>query len=156
MEAGLHLAERRGLAVTALRARLNLGIFLVRDDPRAALENNRVGLAEAHRLGQRAYALTFLTNAAAGAIATGDWDWALPELEELLTSELEREERILVLEAVLSVRDWRGQRGSLGRRTHGRGARSLRGARRPPRPASRAHRARTRAPWSAPPARARS
>ena len=65
MEAGLHLAERRGLAVTALRARVNLGVFLELDDPRAGLENNRVGLAEARRLGQRAYALTFLTNAAA-------------------------------------------------------------------------------------------
>jgi class 3 adenylate cyclase/tetratricopeptide (TPR) repeat protein len=108
IETGLHLAERRGLAVTALRARVNLGALLDRDDPRAAVENNRVGLAEARRLGQRAYALTFLTNAAEGATSAGDWDWALPELEELLTSELEREERILVLVAVLSVRDWRG------------------------------------------------
>jgi class 3 adenylate cyclase len=108
IEAGLHLAERRGLAVTALRARVNLGDFLVRDDPRAALENNRVGLAEARRLGQRAYALTFLTTAL-GATSAGDWDWALPELEELLTSELEREDRMLVLGSVLSVRDWRGE-----------------------------------------------
>jgi len=108
IEAGLHLAERRGLAVTALRARINLGIFLERDDPRAALENDRIGLAEARRLGQRAYALTFLSNAAEGATSAGDWDWALPELEELLTGELEREERILVLVPVLNVRDWRG------------------------------------------------
>src|SRR5450759_3588903 len=109
IEAGLHLAERHGLAVTALRARTNLGILLVRDDQRAALENNRVGLAEARRLGQRAYALTFLTNAAEGATSAGDWDWALPELEVLLASELEREDRILVLVAVLGVRDWRGE-----------------------------------------------
>jgi len=110
IEAGLHLAERYGLAVTALRARINLGDFLVRDDPRATLENNRVGLAEARRLGQRAYALTFLVNAALlGATSAGDWDWALPELEELLTSELEREDRITVLGPVLSVRHWRGE-----------------------------------------------
>ena len=55
MEAGLHLAERRGLAVTALRPRVNLGVFLELDDPRAGLENDpEAGLAEARRLGQRA------------------------------------------------------------------------------------------------------
>ncbi|HEX7527234.1 MAG TPA: hypothetical protein VF327_13050, partial [Gaiellaceae bacterium] len=109
IETGLHLAERRGLAVTALRARVNLGALLDRDDPRAAVENNRVGLAEARRLGQRAYVLSFLTNGAAGAMWVGDWDWALPELEELLASELEREDRILVLWAVLGVRVWQGE-----------------------------------------------
>jgi len=108
IEGGLHLAERHGLAVTALRARNNLGIVLSRGDPRAALESDRVGLAEARRLGRRSH-LTFLTNSAEGATWTGDWDWALAELDEPLAGDLEQVDRILMLEAAVRLRAWRGE-----------------------------------------------
>ncbi len=108
IEIGLRLAERHGLAVTTLRARLNHGFLMGKVDPRATLESDRFGLAEARRLGQHRFELLFLTNAAADAVWTGDWDWALTELEELLTGELEREDRFLVLGRLAIVRAWRG------------------------------------------------
>jgi tetratricopeptide (TPR) repeat protein len=94
--------------VTVLRARLNLGVYLSQGDPCAAFENDRAGLAEARRLGQRRMALLFLANAAEDATWTGDWDWALPELEELLAGDLEREDRLQVLAPLVRVRAWRG------------------------------------------------
>jgi class 3 adenylate cyclase/tetratricopeptide (TPR) repeat protein len=108
IETGLHLAEWHGLAVTAVRARLNRGWLLSQGDPREALENDRVGLAEARRLGQRGWSLVFLTNAAMNARWTGDWDWALLELDELLAGDLEREGRIFGLSSSIQIRAWRG------------------------------------------------
>jgi len=108
IETGLHLAERHGLAVTAVRARLNRGWLLSRGDPREALANDRVGLAEARRLGQRGWSTVFLTNAAVNARWTGDWEWASRELEELLAGDPEGEGRIIGLSAMIWYRAWRG------------------------------------------------
>ena len=108
IETGMHLAVRHGLAVTAGRARLNRGFLLSPGDPREALANDRLGLAEARRLGQRTWSDVFLTNAAVGARWTGDWDWALLELDGLLAGDLERETRTLGLASVVQIRALRG------------------------------------------------
>jgi tetratricopeptide (TPR) repeat protein len=108
LQTGMHLAERHGLAVTATRARLNRGFLLSPGDPREALANDRLGLAEARRLGQRTWSDVFLTNAAVNARWTGDWDWALVELDELLAGDLERETRIIGLTSVIQIRALRG------------------------------------------------
>jgi class 3 adenylate cyclase/tetratricopeptide (TPR) repeat protein len=108
IETGLHLAERHGLAVTAVRARLNRGWLLSPGDPREALANDRVGLAEARRLGQRGWSTVFLTNAAVNARWTGEWEWAFRELEELLAGDLEGEGRIIGLSSMIWYRGWRG------------------------------------------------
>ena len=108
LETGMRLAERHGLAVTAGRARLNRGFLLSPGDPREALANDRLGLAEARRLGQRMWSNVFLTNAAFGARWTGDWDWALGELEEMLAGDLERETRISALTMTIQIRALRG------------------------------------------------
>ena len=108
LETGMHLAERHGLADTIGRARLNRGFLLSPGDPREALANNRLGLAEARRLGQRTWSDVFLTNAAVNARWTGDWDWALPELDELLAGDLDRETRISGLTSVIQIRALRG------------------------------------------------
>jgi class 3 adenylate cyclase len=108
IEGGLHLAQRRDLETIALRARLNLGSIIAEGDRRAAFENDRAGLAEARRLGQRRLAYVFLLNAAEDAIWTGDWDWAAPELDEVLAGDLESDDRKLVLEALVRQRAWRG------------------------------------------------
>ena len=92
----------------ALRARLNLGA-LPNVDPGPMLENNRRGLAEARRLGLRRRVLLFLTNGAEAGTWTGDWDWALPELDELLASDVEQADRGPVIEATVRIRAWRGQ-----------------------------------------------
>ena len=108
LETGMHLAEQHGLAVTVGRARLNRGFLLSPGDPREALANDRLGLAEARRLGQRTWSDVFLTNAAVGARWTGDWDWALGELDELLAGDLERETRISALTMTIQIRALRG------------------------------------------------
>ena len=108
LETGMHLAEQHGLAVTVGRARLNRGFLLSPGDPREALANDRLGLAEARRLGQRTWSDVFLTNAAVNARWTGEWDWALGELDELLAGDLERETRIIGLTGVIQIRALRG------------------------------------------------
>jgi hypothetical protein len=65
-------------------------------------------LAEARRLGQRRWALLLLTNSAADAVWTGDWDWALAELADELTGELEREDRFIVLSRTVILEAYRG------------------------------------------------
>jgi class 3 adenylate cyclase/tetratricopeptide (TPR) repeat protein len=107
-DGALRLAERRGLTATALRARINLGIIVGDDDPRAAFEMNRDGLAEARRLGLARAALVFLTNAAELSVLLGEWDWALPELEGLLAGDIERDDRMPVLSQLTQIRSWRG------------------------------------------------
>ncbi|HEY6056993.1 MAG TPA: hypothetical protein VIV06_03125, partial [Candidatus Limnocylindrales bacterium] len=109
IEAGLRLAERHGLAVTALRARLNHGYLQSKVDARTTLESDRVGLADARRLGQRTWAVMFVTNASASAVWTGDWNWTLEQLAEALTGELEREDRFQVLGRIGIIRGWQGE-----------------------------------------------
>jgi len=110
IEGGLRLADRLHLGVTSLRARLNLGTVLAQfGDFTDAFENDRAGLAEARRLGQRRLTIVFLTNAAEDAIPTGDWAWAIPELDELLDGDLEPDDRTLVLGSLIQLRSWRGE-----------------------------------------------
>ena len=110
IEGGLRLADRLHLGVTSLRARLNLGTVLAQfGDFNAAFENDRAGLAEARRLGQRRLTIVFLTNAAEDAIPTGDWAWAIPELDELLDGDLEPDDRTLILGSLIQLRSWRGE-----------------------------------------------
>jgi class 3 adenylate cyclase/tetratricopeptide (TPR) repeat protein len=108
IETGLRLAERHGLSMTVGRARLNRGWLLSPGDPREALANDRLGLAEARRLGQRNWSNVFLTNATVNAGWTGDWDWALAELDEHLAGELEPESRIVALSQAIRIRVVRG------------------------------------------------
>ncbi len=79
IETGMRLAERHGLALTALRARHNLGTLATHEgDWRAALGIARAGLAEARRLGRRDSVLGFLGIAWEAGFWTGDWDWGCP------------------------------------------------------------------------------
>ena len=108
IEGGLQLAERHGLAAIALRARINLGT-LWSIGPAAVMENYRIGLAEALRRGQRRLVMTFVANAAETGFWTGDWDWASSELDELLGGELDRRDRVPLLESLIRIRSWRGE-----------------------------------------------
>jgi class 3 adenylate cyclase/tetratricopeptide (TPR) repeat protein len=108
IEGGLRLAERHGLAATVLRAQVNLGALLAPGDPQAALAIARAGVAESQRLGQRRQVLVLLTNAAEVAVWTGDWDLTLPEFEELLAGDLDREDRIIVLGRLVQIGSWQG------------------------------------------------
>ena len=109
VESALRLAERHGLAATAVRARLNFGYLLSKVDPVASLEGQRVGLAEALRVGQRRFAMLFATNAAADAVRTGDWAWSLEALTDLSGGDLAPEDRLLILGRITNIRAWRGE-----------------------------------------------
>jgi class 3 adenylate cyclase/tetratricopeptide (TPR) repeat protein len=110
VETGQRLAEQRGFAATALRGRINHGYLRSKIDARAAGESDRIGLTEARRLGLRRQALLFLTNWAADAVWTGDWDQAETELREALAGDLEREDRFLVVGRLGNLLAFRGER----------------------------------------------
>ncbi len=75
------LAEEAGLHDTALRVMITLPSFVALDDPRASLALGKEALALARRLGRRRNELAILFNASEDARRTGDWDWAVGELE---------------------------------------------------------------------------
>ena len=106
---GQAVAELHGLNRTLLRALINRSAVDASRDPRAALEGVRPGLALARRLGERSPTLTLLSNGVEVAIRTGDWPWALAELEAALADELEPSDRAVMLGTVVVIRSMRGE-----------------------------------------------
>jgi class 3 adenylate cyclase/tetratricopeptide (TPR) repeat protein len=84
---GIGLAEERDLAATALRGRINLGVYLADTDPHAALEVAQAALVVGSRLGRRGMLRTIVGNAAAAAQETGDWEWAIQQIDAILETE---------------------------------------------------------------------
>ncbi len=101
------LADAHGLAAT--RGYGNRSGIEGGRDPRAALETARSGLALARRLGRRHHIAILLTNGADSAFRTGDWPWALAELEAALAEEFEALERTIFLGADVGFRAFRGE-----------------------------------------------
>jgi class 3 adenylate cyclase/tetratricopeptide (TPR) repeat protein len=110
LAAGQQLAEAHGLVANrAYLAHNNRsGIESIRD-PRAALEIAQAGLARARRLGRRGMIAVLLANAADRAFRTGDWAWALAELEAALTEEFEAPDRAGLLGNEVLFRALRGE-----------------------------------------------
>jgi class 3 adenylate cyclase/tetratricopeptide (TPR) repeat protein len=107
--AGQELAQALGLGAIELRAFMNRSAFEGGRDPGLALEAARQGLALAGRLGQRSFSVGLLSNAAEDAFRTGDWEWALSELEPALADELEGPDRGRLLQVSLYMRASRGE-----------------------------------------------
>ena len=63
----------------------NLSFEVALDDPRLAVDLQRDTMELARRLGQRTLGITTLGNVAEDARRTGDWDWVLGEIDEVLT-----------------------------------------------------------------------
>ena len=101
------LAEAHGLAAT--RGYGNRSGIEAGRDPRVALETARAGLALARRLGRRHHVAILLANGADSAFRTGDWPWALAELEAALAEEFEALERTIFLGAEVGFRAFRGE-----------------------------------------------
>jgi class 3 adenylate cyclase/tetratricopeptide (TPR) repeat protein len=108
IRAGEDLAEARGISAVVLRARINRSAMQGTADPQAAGEVARSGLALARRLGLRSAASLLVGNAASQAIRTGDWDWAVSELEAALNEDLEPTDRMNVLQNIFTYRMARG------------------------------------------------
>jgi class 3 adenylate cyclase/tetratricopeptide (TPR) repeat protein len=84
MTGGLDLAEKHGLVLLELRARLNISFSLSTDDPRESLRASGIGLEKARRFGFRDWALLLAGNAADTQFTLGDWDDLLAAHRALL------------------------------------------------------------------------
>jgi len=109
IRAGLELAEQQGLAVTAIRGRLNVGVILNDSDPRAALDLTRTALDSARRIGRRSFARTLLGNAASAAMDLGEWDWVVAELRAARDDEVEDYGRNYMTWALIYTSAFRGE-----------------------------------------------
>ena len=108
LEAGLRLAESRGLLTTVLRARLNIGGVLWWRDPVAAIAASVPGIELARRLGRRSQGIISVANWALACQRTGEWDGALSELRELEATPLEESDRATVLQNLIPFLAFRG------------------------------------------------
>jgi class 3 adenylate cyclase/tetratricopeptide (TPR) repeat protein len=106
---GQALAESHDLDRILIRSFINRSAVEASRNPRSALEGVRPGLALARRLGERSPTITLLSNGAEHALRTGDWPWALAELEAALADELEASDRAMMLGMLISLRSLRGE-----------------------------------------------
>ena len=60
-------------------------------------------------MGRRSEGIIIFVNAAQAAWRTGDWDWALREIDELDTGELEESDRAVLLQAQRWIVDSRDE-----------------------------------------------
>ena len=113
MSGGLALAEKHGLVLLELRARLNISFSEATDDPRACLRTASLGLEKARRLGFWDWALLLAGNAADAHFALGEWDAAL-EMHRTLVSHATGAADIGDLtSAVLAIRAVMGEAAAL-------------------------------------------
>jgi tetratricopeptide (TPR) repeat protein len=106
---GIELADERGIPATALRGRINLGAQQSVSDPHAALESAKAALAVANRLGRRNMKRTIVGNVAASATETGDWDWAIRQIDDALEGETDMTGRNYLRWFRWQVLDWQGE-----------------------------------------------
>ncbi|HEY6057413.1 MAG TPA: adenylate/guanylate cyclase domain-containing protein [Candidatus Limnocylindrales bacterium] len=81
LETGIRLAESFGLTRIQSRGLVNLGGVRWFLDPRAGLEAARASVELTRRLGHRSMEVTTLGNAVHAAFRTGEWAWALAEID---------------------------------------------------------------------------
>ncbi len=105
---GLDLAEQHGLVSTALRGRVNLGVFQADSDPRAAFETAAAALEVAMRMGLRSSARTLVGNAASAAMEVGEWEWAIREVTAARDESLDELARNYMSWALVTFVSWRG------------------------------------------------
>ena len=106
VETAQRLAATHSITSTEHRALNNLSSLLSRDDPRAALDAARTGLAMSRRLGVKSFHL--LENARESAIRLGQWDWIVGELAAVLEDETDVLGRTTALAGTSVIRTLRG------------------------------------------------
>ncbi len=97
LRAGLDLALREGMNLTALRAYVNLTVFLVWIDPAEGFAAARAGMDLATRIGNRSQWIVLAANGSEIAQRTGDWDWWRRSLAELADIDVEAADRFSFL-----------------------------------------------------------
>ncbi len=108
LAAGQALAESKGIDRTVLRAIGNRSSIVRSRDPVAGLAAARAGIRLARRIGFRTSLGVSVGNGVGCAVRTGDWAWALGELDSILTDEFDGVDRLYILESSVSVRALRG------------------------------------------------
>jgi tetratricopeptide (TPR) repeat protein len=88
------LAEEHNLPVIQMRAMSSLAGAIAHDDVAAALRLERSAIAIARELGRRSSELTTLGNATEDARRTGEWEWALSELDTALQLDIDDTTRL--------------------------------------------------------------
>ncbi len=107
IETAQKLAAAHSLRRTEARALNNLASFLNDDDPRAALEAAREGIALGRRLGERSFQI--FDNAFVAAFRAGEWDWAATELEPMIGEETDPAVRGVAIADMIQLRTARGE-----------------------------------------------
>ena len=107
--AGQAVAESLGLGLIVVRASLNRSSIEGNRDPRVALELVRACLPLARRLGRHSLAAVSLANGVEAALRTGDWSWALAELEAGLAEDHETSDRLALLQVAMMIRSMHGE-----------------------------------------------
>jgi tetratricopeptide (TPR) repeat protein len=108
MKAGGALAESLDLTETAVRAYINATFSESLEDPRGALATTRAGIELARRVGMGVLSVNLVTNGAAVAVRTGEWDWATGALDEILATSLDPGHRASALMLQANLADMRG------------------------------------------------
>ncbi|MBA3778524.1 MAG: AAA family ATPase [Chloroflexi bacterium] len=108
LEAGDRLGDESGLAEISLRARVNLSGVLPSIDYQRASAVGQAGFDLARRLGQRSIAVVMLVNAAEVALPLGDWDWAVAEVDNFLSLEMDPSDRVGLLAVHIELHALRG------------------------------------------------
>ncbi len=109
IQAGGSIAESQGATGVAVRSLINQSGQLGWSSPQEVLRGSQRGLAEARRIGHRAFMLTLLANGVEMAVFLGEWEWAESELGPLLDEELESADRLFAVCMVLAYRALRGR-----------------------------------------------
>ncbi len=109
-ETALRLAAANGWIATELRARNNLGFFVLGSEPRRAADILRDGLALAHRVGDRGNANWLAGMMATAAWRTGrSWDEALAAIDDALAAGPSASDRARLLSGAALLRIPRGE-----------------------------------------------
>jgi len=93
LEGARIIARNFNLPEVELRAIHNLGLGLALDDARAAVELEKDGIALARRLGERTTEVILTGNIAEDARRTGDWAWAIEELDNAMGLDIDMASR---------------------------------------------------------------
>ncbi len=105
----MEIAEQIGHSDLVIRSATTLANITALDDPSEAVAVQREIITTARRLGRRALEINTIANVAEDVRRTGDWDWALAELETVRQYELDDAGEIVAGAAAMMIKINRGE-----------------------------------------------
>jgi class 3 adenylate cyclase len=109
LEAAVRLAESLGLDRIVIRALINRASVDDLNDPASGIASARTATQLARRSGLRGQATLAMTNGTEFALRTGDWAWAVEELDAALADNAEGIDRGFALQTACWFRALRGE-----------------------------------------------